>query len=757
MAPPGADEPPNTNALADVPIPLQPLQQLHVAPLVAGPGARRILPAGPPPREGISNGVGPLNGASRSKIVVPPKNVHVKGACDTCRTRKIKCSGGRPKCVACERSGAVCNYIAGPTETHSQALKRKVDQLQEEKSVYQELTDLIRKMPEGESTEVVRRLRAGDDVSAIVRQVKTGCLLLQLALSPESRFRYSFPYVIDMPITLRQPDNPYIESPIFEAAYRNSPSPAPEELPEQHQCIYMKPYHVAEIVDPRLSKIRASRWTNVTEDDALFRNLLRAYILYEHTTFPFVPLDSILDGMVTGDERLCSSLMVNALMASACHCYSAIPDRHKFWKPSSLGYQFLSEARRLWEEEIRGEPKLTTAMGGVLLNIEYNHNGMDSLGYHFMVQSVVICEHLGVFKPEVQQKFQSAKQRTMWEFFSWSLFSWSTVQAYYFFRYPVVKTAPQTPLPDPENNPAFYGEVWLLYPASPCPIPAQHGHTTKSLTEFHHILHIISCRAFRDGSSTRKLTWEEAMNFKRMLDNWFESLPAALSPKNVVFPWHLKLHTAYYAAIYTLFTSLVSRDALPNISTLTSLPRNTPLPTTTDFASRAIMRLETVIRLYYLRHSFSSCDSFLGYYLSVLARATLEMMGGPNGKPLLDPQQIRTLRSTVVLCMKGMNEQGQNNYIAEVIYRLMKSTLTPEDLEVLESTVNLFEWSEDDMFVARQCRSQWPMPGVKVYDNPRQAAVDVGLSRLVKMAENMTLEEDSARRRRESRRVVEID
>ncbi|KAK0653068.1 hypothetical protein B0T16DRAFT_323245 [Cercophora newfieldiana] len=735
--------------------PQQRPQQPQLAPQNAGPH-RRILPAGPPPREG-PNGDVALRGGSRSKIVVPPKNVHVKGACDGCRTRKIKCSGSRPKCVACERSGATCNYAAGPSETHSQALKRKFGQLQEKSSIYEELCQLICKMPDNESTEIVRRLRAGDDVSTIVRQVKAGCLLLQLALSPESRFRYSFPYVPDMPVALRSPDNPYVGSSLFEASYSSSPSPRPEDLPEDSRCTYTKPYHVAEVVDVRFSKIHASRWTYVIDDDTLFRNLLRAYILHEHTTYPYIHIDSFMDGLASGDERFCSSLMVNVMMASACHCYQALPDRHKFWKPKSLGYQFLSEARRLWELEIKsGTPALTTVMAGILLNTEYNHNGMDSLGYTFLEQSLAMADHIGLFDPEVHRKIEDKRTRDLWEFCSWGLFVWSTVQCYYFYRKPLINI-PVTPLPDPKQHPSWYGEVHLLYPVSPAPISAGHGYTIKANADLHVILHHTSLRAFHDGQSTLKLRWEEAMEFKRMLDDWFNNLPESLSPKSVVFPWHLKLHTMYYTAIHILFSSLIAPDALPSIATLTSLPPDVPISTAGEISGRAVMRLETVIRLYYLRHSFSFCDSFLVYFLSILARATLETMGTFTHKPVLDPQQIRILRSTVLLCMKGMNEQGQNNYIAEVVYRLIKSTLSPQDLDALQANVNLVELSEDDLFTAKQCRSQWPMPGIKVYDNPRDAAVDKSLDRLVKKYNEMTLEEDSERRRRESRRVEELE
>jgi hypothetical protein len=65
-------------------------------------------------------------------------------------------------------------------------------------------------------------------------------------------------------------------------------------------------------------------------------------------------------------------------------------------------------------------------MAGVLLNIEYNHNGMDTLGYTFLNQSVAIAEHIGLFDPRVQQRIENQKLRECWEYSSWALFSWAT-------------------------------------------------------------------------------------------------------------------------------------------------------------------------------------------------------------------------------------------------------------------------------------------------------------------------------------------
>lgn len=63
-------------------------------------GFRRILPAfataAPAPRSSLADGGRPMlpgsgsGSGSSTRTTVPPKNVHVKAACDACRKRKVK-------------------------------------------------------------------------------------------------------------------------------------------------------------------------------------------------------------------------------------------------------------------------------------------------------------------------------------------------------------------------------------------------------------------------------------------------------------------------------------------------------------------------------------------------------------------------------------------------------------------------------------------------------------------------------------------
>lgn len=75
----------------------------------------------------------------------------------------------------------------------------------------------MRTLPDREAQDVLQRLRSGADVAAILNQVKAGNLLLQMAVTPETRLRYEFPYRSEMPFDCG-PDNPYLDSLIYEAA-----------------------------------------------------------------------------------------------------------------------------------------------------------------------------------------------------------------------------------------------------------------------------------------------------------------------------------------------------------------------------------------------------------------------------------------------------------------------------------------------------------------------------------------------------------
>ncbi|KAF5639432.1 nitrate assimilation regulatory nirA [Fusarium tjaetaba] len=167
----------------------------------------------------------PLVSRDKAPVFAPPLRVNIPKrtvtsvACESCRRRKIKCNGLRPKCLACTNRRAECVYLAKPTETRISAIKRKHDELQRQledggssESDLQQLFEAIRDRDEKDAMTIMRRIRAGEDPSTILRHLRAGDLLLQLHLAPETRFRHSFPPTFRMPKRLQVPDNVYFHS-----------------------------------------------------------------------------------------------------------------------------------------------------------------------------------------------------------------------------------------------------------------------------------------------------------------------------------------------------------------------------------------------------------------------------------------------------------------------------------------------------------------------------------------------------------------
>jgi hypothetical protein len=187
--------------------------------------------------------------------------------------------------------------------------------------------ELIQARPQADVDEIVRRIRSGTNAESIVRCVADGDLLLQAARRPEARHRYRFPLVEAMPVDLLRPENPYVASIIHEWTSRDlgPPSRQIQSAPAglgggEHNVIYLKPYDVAEVVDPRLEAIRPSMWTSVCADDKLMRRLFNLYFLLGHHGGPFFNKDYFLEDMAANRLSFCSPLLVNAVLAMACVC-----------------------------------------------------------------------------------------------------------------------------------------------------------------------------------------------------------------------------------------------------------------------------------------------------------------------------------------------------------------------------------------------------------------------------------------------------
>lgn len=193
----------------------------------------------------------------------------------------------------------------------------------------------MRNLPEKEAGRVWHQIREGTDAMSLLNYLKTGNVLLQMAVAPETRFRYELPYRTEMP-EYYLGDNPYIDSMIYGASSlypktersmisgRTATSRAGNRASNEYEGAYLKPFHAAEVIDPRLTDAKISLWTSVCQDDGLMRRLLSVFLRCEYHFTSAFQKDYFLDDLVANRKQFCSSLLVNVVLAYACVRYSPL-------------------------------------------------------------------------------------------------------------------------------------------------------------------------------------------------------------------------------------------------------------------------------------------------------------------------------------------------------------------------------------------------------------------------------------------------
>jgi hypothetical protein len=220
------------------------------------------------------------------------------------------------------------------TETRAQALKRKLSEVHDRETTFRQIFEHLRDRPETEVGEIVKRIRNSTEPEQILRYIRDGDLLLQLAVAPERRYRYVFPVVQEMPACILRPDNPYLDTWLYDwelLTKNRAPAFRGEALgpglskpcghtPHESQSPYFMPYHAAEMIDPLLDSVKPSEWTAVSSDDVLMRKLLACFFMNIYQLCPSFHKDYFLQDMACGRQSYCSSLLVNSVLAAASVC-----------------------------------------------------------------------------------------------------------------------------------------------------------------------------------------------------------------------------------------------------------------------------------------------------------------------------------------------------------------------------------------------------------------------------------------------------
>lgn len=150
----------------------------------------------------------------------------------------------------------------------------------------------------------------------------------------------------------------------------------------------------------------------------------------------------------------------------------------------------------------------------------------------------------------------------------------------------------------------------------------------------------------------------------------------------------------------------------------------------TTVLALAKIKLETLVRLYYVHHGFDSHDVFMMQFLMFLGFMHIRSIATSPAGELND-----AYRSTIYLVAKGLRTQGQNYYLAEVIYRMMRDAMSSSDQKFLGTILDVSV--DDDVrksLISRHTRSALPIDIFSINEDPEKQR----LSNLIKVTVETT-------------------
>lgn len=147
--------------------------------------------------------------------------------------------------------------------------------------------------------------------------------------------------------------------------------------------------------------------------------------------------------------------------------------------------------------------------------------------------------------------------------------------------------------------------------------------------------------------------------------------------------------------------------------------------------------VETILRLYYLRHGFGSLDLVLCQYLMLVGFNSLKDLSTPGLAPATRDSKL----STVILCAKGFMEQARNLYLAEAVFHMLRDSMDPSDVRALRDSTKIEEEEERKKLIARHVKSDWPINVVSIAQDPEEHR----LGNLIQAKESVETDSSSAR------------
>lgn len=258
----------------------------------------------------------------------------------------------------------------------------------------------------------------------------------------------------------------------------------------------------------------------------------------------------------------------------------------------------------------------------------------------------------------------------------------------------------------------MYGDLDLQYPLHEGLISTDYGHLFRAASMLRVILNDIAALAFTSKGSS-SMPADRWLDFRDQLEAWYQELPTSLLPKNIIWPAQFAMHMEYHIALVTLSRMRISEDSIDGPTASNSLV-SSARRAAAEILPLAIINLETVIRLHYVRHSFEYYEGHLTGFLTNMCNIAMESRMSESADTL-ESDSREHMRSTLVLCLRGLAHQGKHVHIAGVICKLLLERQMPEDLNLFGAHIGV-DMLDDRSMLGQRVYSAYPLDSGNMKD-----------------------------------------
>ncbi|PIA93746.1 Nitrogen assimilation transcription factor nit-4 [Cercospora beticola] len=516
------------------------------------------------------------------------KRKAVSSACIPCRKRKSKCDGNVPACSTCIAVYRTeCSYDADSDHRRKGALKRDIQSLQQQNDALDVIVASLRSLPENEAIALLHNLRSDTNPNVLADSLRSNVRLPHSYA--QQTLEADFAQQITTPTSATSTVPPSLSRDNSgEQSHRGSVSSIPEQ---------------------------SGQWLRIPHDAEFIEHLMSLYQCWIHPFYTFLCWDHFTHDMSRGRTDYCSALLVNAVLAFACHYSDRALARTDPSNPSTAGDHFYAEAKRLLDSNETST--LTTVQALGIMSLRETSAGRDSDGYRLAGRCVRMALelglHLSVIKDGMREREAEVRKVTFW-----AVFNLETTCSVAFGRLSQLPRS-AADIDTPAANVRSETMTWRPYEDTNLPLSAsaeQPARTMLFKDQLSKLSELASDMvntfyAPRERFTSRKLAATYAQ-----YQAWYQNLPDCFRLENTSLPHVLVLHMYYYGCILHLFRPYIRLD----LRAANLYPRDT-----CTFCANEISALMNALRaMYGLRRVTLAVTSLL------LSASTIHLLNLPS-------------------------------------------------------------------------------------------------------------------------------